>query len=91
MCGLTAAAHVEGQPVTRGLFLLYGTSLLVAPVLEAGARSQRVLPAGALGLRWLGGERSDGGAWVEVDAPLDVIPVFARDEELAEPVGKLQG
>jgi alpha-D-xyloside xylohydrolase len=101
--GLMEAAHVEGQPVMRGLFhefpedaaawdvadqFLYGPSLMVAPVLEAGARVRSVyLPAGAAWTSLATGERFDGGVWVEVDAPLDVIPVFARDQALAELVG----
>lgn len=103
--GLMEAAHGDGQPVMRGLFhdfpedaaawdvadqFLYGPSLLVAPVLEAGARTRRVyLPAGASWTSLATGERYDGGVWVEVDAPLDVIPVFARDQALAELVGRL--
>lgn len=103
--GLMEAAHVDGQPVMRGLFhdfpedaaawdvsdeFLYGPSLLVAPVLEAGARTRSVyLPAGAAWTSLATGERFDGGVWVEVDAPLDVIPVFARDQALAELVGRL--
>lgn len=103
--GLMEAAHKDGQPVMRGLFhdfpedaaawdvadqFLYGPSLLVAPVLEAGARTRSVyLPAGAAWTSLATGERFDGGVWVEVDAPLDVIPVFARDQALAELVGRL--
>ncbi|MBF0723072.1 glycoside hydrolase family 31 protein [Sanguibacter inulinus] len=105
--GLMEAAHVDGQPVMRGLFhdfpedaaawdvadqFLYGPSLLVAPVLEAAARTRRVyLPAGASWTSLATGERFDGGVWVEVEAPLDVIPVFARDEALAELVGRTVG
>ncbi|WPF82661.1 family 31 glucosidase [Sanguibacter sp. 4.1] len=105
--GLMEAAHVDGQPVMRGLFhdfpedaaawdvadqFLYGPSLLVAPVLEAGARTRRVyLPAGASWTSLATGERFDGGVWVEVEAPLDVIPVFARDEAFAELVGRTVG
>jgi len=103
--GLMEAAHGDGQPVMRGLFhdfpedakawdvadqFLYGPSLLVAPVLEAGARVRSVyLPPGASWTSLATGERYDGGVWVEVDAPLDVIPVFARDQALAELVGRL--
>lgn len=87
-------AHESGQPVMRGLFhgfpddptawrvsdqFLFGADILVAPVLEAGARSRRVyLPAGA---RWTdawSGLEHEGGTWLDVDAPLERIPAFVR-------------
>jgi len=102
---LMAAAHTDGQPVMRALFhefpddptgwqvadeFLFGPSLLVAPVLEAGATSRRVyLPAGATWTDLRSGTMHAGGTWVELDAPLDVIPVLARDGALPELVGRL--
>ncbi|MEU1693075.1 glycoside hydrolase family 31 protein [Streptomyces hirsutus] len=57
---------------------LLGDSLLVAPVLVAGAERRTVrLPGG----RWYEtatGRAFDGPARIVVDAPLDRIPVFAR-------------
>jgi alpha-D-xyloside xylohydrolase len=98
-----AAAHEDGQPVMRGLFhefpddptcwdvadeYLFGPDLLVAPVVEPGARSRRVyLPAGATWTEMASGTRHEGGRWVDVDAPLDVIPVLLRDGSHAELVG----
>lgn len=89
------AAHEEGLPPMRPLFLefpadpaawtvadayLFGPELLVAPVLEAGARERAVyLPAGA---RWTDawtGEEYAGGAEVTVSAPLERIPLFLRE------------
>jgi alpha-glucosidase (family GH31 glycosyl hydrolase) len=84
-----------GLPVLRPLFLaypedaqaapvqdeyLYGSELLVAPVLDAGARARSVyLPLG----RWVDLRHPNaplaGGQVVSVDAPLDTIPVFARE------------
>ncbi|MHA6523236.1 glycoside hydrolase family 31 protein [Tessaracoccus sp. G1721] len=91
-----AEAHRDGQPVMRGVFhgfpddpvawtvtdqFLFGPDLLVAPVVEPGARSRPVyLPAGASWTSLATGERLDGGAWADVVAPLHVIPVFARDD-----------
>jgi alpha-glucosidase (family GH31 glycosyl hydrolase) len=59
---------------------MLGDDLLVAPVLEPGVTAWPVyLPAG----RWVDvwtGEAVDGRVTIEVDAPLDSIPVFARAE-----------
>jgi len=102
---LMAAAHTDGQPVMRGLAhefpddpwawrvadqYLYGPSLLVAPVLEAGATSRRVwLPEGATWTSLVTGQVYDGGQWLDVDAPLATLPVFARDGALAHLVGRI--
>ncbi len=86
-----------GMPIMRALLLefpddpqcwtiadqfMLGPSLLVAPVLERGARRRRVyLPKGtwfevgdAAGLRG----PLLGPGWVEVEAPLDRVPLFQR-------------
>lgn len=59
---------------------MFGPSILVAPVLEDGARQRSVyLPRG----RWLdyvdGKTVYDGGRTVDVPAPLDVIPLFVKE------------
>jgi len=63
---------------------LYGPDLLVAPVVTAGATSRSVyLPGPA---RWTDvrtGAEYAGGTWITADAPLSVIPVYARDGRLA--------
>nr|WP_241744160.1 TIM-barrel domain-containing protein [Cellulosimicrobium arenosum] len=101
------AAHTDGQPVMRGLFhdfpgdalawdvadqFLLGADVLVAPVVEAGARERDVyLPAGA---RWTDaatGQVHDGGRTVRAHAPLDVVPVFLRDGALPHLVGRTTG
>ncbi len=100
-------AHTDGQPVMRGLFhefprdarawdvddqFLLGPDVLVAPVLEQGARERDVyLPAGA---RWTDaatGRVHDGGTSVRAAAPLDVVPVFLRDGALPGLVGGTSG
>ena len=59
---------------------LFGRDLLVAPVLEAGARSRDVyLPKGANWRDAWTGEEHEGGQTVTVPAPLDRIPLFLRD------------
>ncbi|MFF0000422.1 glycoside hydrolase family 31 protein [Streptomyces avermitilis] len=89
------AAHEEGLPVMRPLFLefpedraawsvddayLFGPDLLVAPVLTAGATSRTAyLPAGAWWTDAWTGQEYEGGTAVTVDAPLDRIPLFLRD------------
>jgi alpha-D-xyloside xylohydrolase len=92
---LSEAAHRAGAPVMRPLFFdfpadegawtvddqfLLGPDILVAPVTEAGARSRTVyLPAGT---RWTDpatGALHEGGATLDVLAPLERIPVFVRE------------
>jgi alpha-D-xyloside xylohydrolase len=87
--------ETKGDPMMRPLFYdfpddpeawrvedcyLFGRELLVSPVTEPGATRWSVyLPGGA---RWTDawtGSVHDGGARIEVDAPLGRIPVFQRD------------
>ncbi len=88
-------ASAEGIPPIRALFVefpdddvawsiedeyLFGPSLLVAPVVEAGARRRSVyLPAGATWTNAWTGETVDGGRRIDVEAPIDRIPLFTRD------------
>ena len=93
---LMVQAHELGTPLMRGMWYafpedaacadlqdqyMFGDRYLVAPVLECGARSRSVyLPAGT----WKQvetGEVYEGGCRIEVDCPLDVIPVFERVEK----------
>lgn len=59
---------------------MFGPSLLVAPVMELGQRRRKLyLPAGAAWTcAWTGREFAGGGA-IEVEASLDTIPLFLRD------------
>lgn len=88
---LAREAARTGEPIVRSLeyqyphegygdvddqFLL-GPDILVAPVLEKGARSRPVLfPPG----RWQGGDGSivEGPTTVDVDAPLEQLPWYQR-------------
>jgi alpha-D-xyloside xylohydrolase len=79
----------DGRPIQRPLGLahpelgqhpndeyLFGDSLLVAPVVERGARSRDVLlPAGSWVDFWTG-EVIAGGGTITVDAPLEKLPLF---------------
>lgn len=91
------AAHEKGIPPMRPLFYdfpkqkqaweiedeyMFGSHLLVAPVLYEKASSRSVyLPKGR---KWY--ETSDGkcldGGWHEVIAPIDYIPVFTDDKTM---------
>jgi alpha-D-xyloside xylohydrolase len=88
-------AHEKGTPMMRPLFYdfpgdlacwdvsdqyMFGPDYLVAPIVYPGARERAVyLPAGSAWTHMFSGIRYDGGAAVRIDAPLDEIPVFARD------------
>ncbi|NEE00892.1 glycoside hydrolase family 31 protein [Phytoactinopolyspora halotolerans] len=102
---LMRQAHADGQPVMRGMFhefpddpvaweladqFLFGPDLLVAPVMVEGATSRRVyLPAGASWTDLRSGNAAAGSQWIDAEAPLDVIPVFARNGALPELAGKV--
>ena len=91
---LMEEAHETGAPVMRTLFYefpedplcwevedeyMYGGRYLVAPVLEAGAKSRKVyLPAGRCWELQETEEIYEGGRWVDVPAALDTMPVFIR-------------
>ena len=92
-------AHEKGTPVMRPLFYefpkdkiaweiedsyLFGSQLLVSPILYAGETERDVyLPEGA---KWRGvwcGNTYEGGNTINVPAPMDKIPLFIRDPEEA--------
>jgi len=99
------SAHTDGQPVLRGMFhdfpdddrcwetanqFMFGPDLLVAPVVQPGARTRQVyLPQGAQWTDLQDGSTYEGGGHVTVDAPLDVIPVFARDASHSDLTGRI--
>lgn len=82
-----------GTPVARPMFFsfpddprfaatddqfMFGDALLVAPVLEPGAVRRKVLLPEGTWFDLATGARHEGGGQLEVEAPLDVCPVFAR-------------
>lgn len=93
---LMKQAHEKGTPVMRPLFYdfpedkkawgvedqyLFGPDVLVKPVTEALCRSVSVyLPDGASWTNAWTGQRYEGGQTVTVDAPLDQIPLFTKNE-----------
>jgi alpha-D-xyloside xylohydrolase len=93
---LMRAAHERGCPVIRPLFYqfprdptaweiedqyLYGDKYICCPVLCPNRRKQRVyLPKGADWRSWDGKEAHEGGKELEVDCPMDFMPVFIREK-----------
>ncbi|KAF8851575.1 hypothetical protein BDZ45DRAFT_143378 [Acephala macrosclerotiorum] len=92
--GLMKAAHEKGTPVMRTLFYsfpedetcwqiedqyMYGDKYLCCPVLEAGLKKRVVyLPKGAKWKQFDGSEVQEGGRTIEVDCPLNSMPVFIK-------------
>ena len=90
---LAHEAHRSGRPLLRPLVLEYqddpavygvhdqyllGPSLLVAPVLEAGAVARRIyLPEGTWYSFWTDTPYV-GGRWLSVPTPLDMVPLFVK-------------
>jgi len=64
---------------TESFDFLLGDSLLVASVLEPGARTRRVyLPAGVDWLDFYTGTYYHGGQEIDIDAPIERIPLLVR-------------
>jgi alpha-D-xyloside xylohydrolase len=87
-------AEKTGVPPMRPLFMdfpddercwdvedqfLFGSELLVSPIVTAGARSRSVyLPEGASWRDAWTDDQHDGGVTIEADAPIERIPVYIR-------------
>lgn len=56
---------------------LFGESLLVAPILDASNRRRVYLPQGDWFDYWTKA-RVTGGRWINVEAPLDIMPMWVR-------------
>lgn len=92
-------AHELGSPVMRTMFYqfpeeeqcwnlteqyMFGSDILVAPVMEYGQREKEVyLPQGVNWMDLNSKEKYEGGQWIKVKAPLSVIPVFISQESEA--------
>lgn len=90
-------ASLSGMPVMRPLFFdfykdktaweiedeyMFGPDILVAPVMEENTSERKVyLPEGAIWTDANTKKAYSGGQNVTVPAPLDIIPVFIRDNK----------
>ncbi len=86
--------YQTGAPYMRALFMdfphdprvadlrdeyMFGPAFLVAPVTEQGATSRAVyLPAGVDWYNYWTNQRLHGGQTIQVDAPIDTLPIFVR-------------
>lgn len=89
-------AHEKGIPVMRPLIFdfykdkqvtdigdeyMFGPKLLVAPVIKKGKTERSVyLPENAVWKNAWTGQFYTGGQWIHVEAPLDQIPLFTRED-----------
>lgn len=97
-------SYQTGAPYMRALFMdfpndpnvldlkdeyMFGPAFLVAPVTEQGATSRKVyLPAGCDWYNYWTNQRVAGGQWIQVAAPIDVIPLFVRAGSIV-PIGSV--
>lgn len=80
-----AAADVADQ-------YMLGADLLVAPVVELGANSRKVYLPGDAHTQWQDlrdGKMCQGGQVISAKAPLDTLPVFARNGKSHNLLGQL--
>lgn len=100
---LMRQAHEKGTPVMRTMFYefpddetcwelkdqyMFGSDLLIAPIVYENMTSRKVyLPKGAVWTNLHDGKQYEGGQFVLVVAPLDVIPVFSKNERRSEWIG----
>lgn len=101
---LMLQAHQDGTPVMRTMFYefpddqycwelkdqyMFGSDVLVAPVMEPGAISRQVyLPSGCTWTCMSNGEKFAGGQTVTANAPLSCIPVYLRNDTHSEWIGR---
>ena len=88
------ATNQTGAPYMRALFMdfpndpkvadigdeyMFGPAFLVAPVTEQGETTKKVyLPAGTDWYNYWTNERVHGGQTIEVQAPIDTLPLFVK-------------
>ena len=91
---LAYSTHESGAPFMRALFMdfpndpkvadmgeeyMFGPAFLVAPVTSQGQTTKSVyLPAGTAWYNFWTNERFEGGQTIQVNAPIDTIPLFVK-------------
>jgi alpha-D-xyloside xylohydrolase len=60
---------------------LFGDYFLVAPVMHSKNSRKLYLPSGVWTEYW-SKEKHSGGRWITVDAPLDVLPLFVKENAI---------
>ncbi len=100
--GSAAQCVAESVPMARALVIdyqddpntwnlgdefLFGDSFLVAPMCSAATSRRVYLPPG-MWTDWWSGKRIEGGAWIEVEADLETLPLFVREGALI-PMGPI--
>jgi len=99
-------SYRTGAPYMRALFMdfpddpnvanipdeyMYGPAFLVAPVTEQGTTHRTVyLPAGCDWYNYWTNQRLHGGQTVDVDAPIDTLPLFVKAGSIV-PMGTDEG
>ena len=68
----------DAEAVKLGSEFIWGRDVLVAPVVEKGAKSRRVyLPQGTW-LDWWTGQKLEGKQWIEREVDLATLPLYVR-------------
>jgi alpha-glucosidase (family GH31 glycosyl hydrolase) len=68
----------DAEAVKLGSEYLWGRDMLVAPIVEKGAKSRRVyLPAGTW-FDWWTGKKLEGKRWIEREVDLATLPLYVR-------------
>ncbi len=91
--GLFRESETSGAPIWRPMFyefpedagsaavedqVMVGSALLLAPVLDKGARDRDVYLPPGVWISWRDGGRYVGPRTIRVEAPLEVCPLFVR-------------
>jgi alpha-glucosidase/alpha-D-xyloside xylohydrolase len=68
----------DSEAVKLGNEYLWGRDLLVAPVIEQGAKSRRVYLPEGMWVDWWTGERIEGKRWIDRPVDLATLPLYVR-------------